>query len=320
MILSLSSIISGAVFGLLDVFGFIDGRHTLSLSLLLGAAGLTYVSLVTVFLLNFAKKSRIVPFLLISSALFGITFFFMNLNILLTIFSSAAYMAFLIYVYSASVRRSELFVKFVPQEVFFPILRKSFTFILIVLAIMTYTQSQKLIANNSLVSTGLVSYASKPSIYFVNQQINAQLFSGEAAQIIASVPDEQRELVIRTALEKTLEQMADSSEQTVYGIPLQNIPIEKAGIDQSGRVDIGPVIQAMLPDIAQRLNALLQEYAPFVPFIIAILVILIMQPFIIPIQLLESLITLILFQILTATKFIHIKKVQKEVEVPYLSE
>lgn len=320
MILSLSSIMSGAVFGLLDVFGFIDGRHTLSLSLLLGAAGLTYISLVTVFLLNFAKKSRIVPFLLVSSALFAITFFFMNLNFILTFLSSLVYMIFLVYVYSASVRRSELFVKFVPQEVFFPILRKSFTFILVVLAIMTYSQSQKLISNNSLVSPGLVNYASKPSIYFVNQQINSQLFSGEAAQIIASVPDAQREQVIRTALEKTLEQMADSSKHTVYGIPLSDIPIEMAGVDQSGRVDIGPVIQEMLPTIAQRLNALLQQYAPIVPFIIALLVILIMQPFIIPIQLLESLITLIVFKILTATQFIHIRKIQKEVDVPYLSE
>src|SRR3989344_2836946 len=51
-ILAICSIASGAVFGLLDLFGFVDGRHTLSLALLVFAALLLYITLLTLFLIE----------------------------------------------------------------------------------------------------------------------------------------------------------------------------------------------------------------------------------------------------------------------------
>ena len=318
IVLAVISIFSGAVFGLLDIFGFIDGRHALSFTLLLSAAVLTYVALVTAFLLNFAQRNRVYTFFIIASVLFGLTFFIMNLNFILTIIATLIYLAFLVYVYSASVRRSHLFTSFSPRELFFPILRSSFTYFLIIMAILSYTQSQRLISENSLVSPNLVRIVSRPTILMVNQQINAQLQSGLTSDIIDALPLAQKRQAVQLALKKTVEGMVNPSTGEIFGFTPDEIPVTQATISDSGIVDIAPVIYAILPGIAFQLNERIQAFAIFAPFVVALLTFLLLQPLLIPLQLIESLLTVIVFKILMATGFIRLQKEQREVEVPVL--
>lgn len=318
VLMSVISMFSGAVFGLVDLFGFIDGRHTLSLTLLAAAAILTYLGLVNIFLLNFTQKSRVHTFLFIATIFFGVSFFVTRLDIILTLLTSIAYFIFFTYAYSASVERSRFFVQFKPREIFFPILRSSFTYFLIILTLLTYIQSQRLISENTLITPGLIRFASRPTVVMLNQQINSQLQSSFESPMGEMIQGKQRELVVRRALEKTLESMANPQTNEVYGIDIEDIPIERAIVTESGTVDIAPVIEAMLPQIAALLNEKVQEYGVFVPFIVALVAFLLLQPIIIPLNIFESIMTVIIFKILLATGFIHIRKEQREVEVPYL--
>ena len=315
--LAILSILAGAVFGLLDIFGFVDGRHALSLTLLVGAVFLIYAILIVAFLLNFAKRNRIYTFFLIASLLFGLTFFFMNLNPVLSLLATLLFGAFLVHVYSASVGRSKLFITFSPRELFFPILRSSFIFFLILLSVLTYTQSQKLISQNSLISPNMISFISKPTIFMVNQQLNSQLTSGASAEILDALPQAQREEALRIALSKTVQQMAQQGDGTVYGFSAEEIPIHLSTITR-GSIDITPVIEAMLPNIALKINEFVQEFAVLAPFAVAFITFLLFPPLILPLRFVESLITLVLFKILLSTGFIHVHKEQREVDVPTL--
>jgi hypothetical protein len=317
-ILALSSIMAGAVFGLLDIFGFVDGRHALSIKLLLGAAGLVYLILVTTFLLNFASRNRIYILFGFSTLFFAITFFLMNMQPLLTTIATLLYFTFLIYVYTASHNRSRMFIKFSPQELFFPILKGSFTFFLILLAVTAYIQSQKLVSHNSLISPTLIEIASKPTIKMLNQQINSQLSAGVSSKEFQSMPEDMQRRAIYKALDTTVEQMASSKSKTVYGFHPSEIPVQLARVSPSGEVDITPVIEAMLPSIAYKLNVRIQEFAVFAPFVVALLTFLLLQPLLIPLELVEGVFTLIIFRLLMRYRFIQLRKEQREVDIPSL--
>lgn len=318
IVLGISSLLAGGVFGLLDILGFVDGRHALSFSLLLISSGLLYVTLVSTFLLNFVGVNRLRGLFVLSCILFGIPFFIMNSNILLAILASLLYFSFLMYVYTASHDRSLLFIRFSPRELFFPILKGSFTFFLILLAVLTFTQSQKLVSHNSLVSPELIRMISKPTIFMLNQQINSQMQSGVSADILDSLPAVQKKAVIHQALKTTVKQMANPQDKTVYGFKPDEVPVELATVSPSNTVDITPIIEAMLPSIAYKLNVRIQEFAVFAPFAVALLTFLLLQPLIIPLQLLESFVTIILFKILLKTHFLTLRKETREVEIPTL--
>ncbi len=318
VLIGLSSFFAGGVFGLLDIFGFIDGRHALSFQLLFLSAALVYSIVVSTFLLNYALKTSVHPFFALCSLLFGIPFFIMNSNVLLAILSMVVYYAFLLYTFTGSHKRSLLYIKFIPTELFFPVLKASFTFFLIFLALITYSQSHDRVMKNNLVSPELISILSKPTIYMLNQQINNQLYSGTSATILDSVGPADRNRLIQLSLEKTLIAMEDPKQHTVYGISTQSIPVKKVGISRDGMVDFAPVFEAILPDIALVVNRYIQSYSAFTPLLVAVFVFFFLQPFIIPLRMIEVVVTLILFRILIRTNFIQITTKEQSVEVPYL--
>ena len=271
VILGISAIFTGASLGILDIFGFIDGRHTLSLTLLLLTAFFIYVSLISVFLLEFTDRSQSLTFLSVISSLFFVSFFVVNQHILLSLITALSYAIFLWYSYTATIARSRMYIRFVPREIFFPILKKGFTYFLILIAILAYTQSQKLISENSLVSTSLIRLASRPTILMLNQQINAQLSPVLQTAEVEALPQKQKEHIIYEALAATTKNMANPKTQTIYGFKPSEIPVKEAEIKSNGQVDITPVVEAMLPSFAFRLNQWVSRYASFAPFVVAIL-------------------------------------------------
>lgn len=312
-VLAVTSIFSGLAFGLLDVFGFIDGRHTISLTLLLMSAILLYVSLITVFLLNIGHSEKIHSYIIFSAILFGITFFFMNLNPLLTALSLVSYYMLLQYSSRSTTSRFNLFVRFSPREIFFPILRNSFFYILIMLSLLAYGQSRKLLSENSLITPDIVRIVMKPSVSILSQQINSQLQS-EVGETLAKLPEAERKQAIQLVLKQTIVNMTNKETGTVYGIPPSEIPINRTSISSTGRIDLSPVFEGMLPIISSTLNSKLGQYALIAPFIIALFTFLIFQPLVIPLQIMESAITLGLFKLLIATRFVKVHTETVEVD------
>lgn len=318
VILGISAIFTGAALGILDIFGFIDGRHTLSLSFLLLTALSLYISLISIFLLDFINLKQTYTYLSVISALFFVSFFIVNQHILLSLITALSYALFLNYSYTQTVKRAKLYIRFVPREIFFPILKRGFTYFLILMAILAYTQSQKLVSENSLVSTSLIRMATKPTILMLNQQINSQLSPILETEAIEKLPRKQKEQVIYEALSLTAKNMANPKTKTIYGFKPSEIPIQEAEISPEGYVDVTPIVEAMLPSFAFRLNEWVSRYASLAPFAVAALAFLLLQPIIIPLQLLETLLTLIIFKILMRSGFIRIRKEQQEVETPYI--
>lgn len=317
-IISIASLVAGGTFGLLDIFGFIDGRHTLSIQLLLLAALLVYVQVISTFFLNFIDKPVSRYFFAAQGIVFASVFVILNTSFQLALFSGIIYGLFLFYTHVQSHARSQLFIRFQPIEIFFPILKTSFTFFLIFLSLIAYFQSRSKILTNTLVSAEVIHVISKPSVYLVNRQLNGQLQSESSISILETLSPEVREKAIRTSLQQAVNTMADPKKKTVYGIPLESIDVSKADISDTGIVDIEPVLTDVYPHIAQLLNSHARSYLFFAPFLIALSVFLLMQTVILPLRGIEMVITRALFKTLRSLSIITITTVQKDVEQPHI--
>jgi hypothetical protein len=106
----------------------------------------------------------------------------------------------------------------------------------------------------------------------------------------------------------------NNSSGTIYGLKPEEIRIDDASIDTDGRIDMAPMFDAMFPTIATKLNILIQKYTVIAPFIVAILTFFILQPLMIPINLIESFLTLIIFKTLIASGVIKITEEQMPVQ------
>jgi len=317
-LLAVLSVAAGGAFGLLDIFGFVDGRHGLSLAFFGLSILIIYFAIITIFILNFAEPSKIAVSFVGVAILFGVTFFLMNLNLVLSIFATLLYFAFLQYAFGASRQRSQNQIVFTPQDIFLPVLRNGILYFLILTSAIAFAQSRQLISKNSLVHPTLIRTISRPAVYTLNKQLNSQIQNQ-----LAIVPEELRqqegnEPIVRLMLSKTVEAMAQNKTGEIYGFKPEEIPIQLARVDSSGEVDIEPVIDGMLPSIAIKLNLFVQKYAFAAPFAIALLTFLILQPLMLPINIIESAITLLLFKVLLATRFIKIEKQERAVDTLHL--
>ncbi|KXK12220.1 MAG: hypothetical protein UZ22_OP11002000016 [Microgenomates bacterium OLB23] len=172
---------------------------------------------------------------------------------------------------------------------------------------------KKLISSQALITPQIVNIALRPAVSVVNQQINSQLQS-EAGSTLAQLPEQERSQAVRLILKRTVQGMARNETNTVYGIPESEIPIDKVYVASDGKVDLAPVFNAMQPVIAATLNTRIGQYALIAPLFIALFTFLLFQPLLIPLQIIESATTLVIFKVLIATRFIQIRKETIEVE------
>ncbi len=313
-LLALLSIAFGGILGLLDIFGFIDNRHGLSIALFTFSLLTVYFITITVFIFDFIESGRIAMAFILSSLLFGVTFFFMNLNLMLSIFSALLFFTFLFYVYTSSKNKAANHIKFSPDEIFLPIVKNGTFYLLVIVSAIAFTQSKSLVNQNNLVKPELVKILAKPAVKVLNSQVNSQV-----QQQIKTIPKEVTtktgiQEVVRLMLHATVKTMAQNSSGSIYGIKPQEIPVDDVSIGSDGSVDLAPMFDSMSSTIASKVNNAIQKYSLIAPFIVAVITFLILQPLMIPINLIEGILTLIIFKTLLALKVIKITEVQMPVQ------
>ena len=181
-----------------------------------------------------------------------------------------------------------------------------------------FTQSKQLISSKGLINPVLIRLIARPSILMLNSQINSQIQS----QLRTLPPDvrkqESTENIVKLILDKTVESMAQNETGDIYGFKPEEIPTELIYIAPDGSIDLTPMIDGMLPQIAQKLNVFIQKYALIAPFIVALLTFLILQPLMFPVNWIEIILTIMIFKILLSTGFLKIAEEQRAVQKLHL--
>lgn len=307
------SILLGGVLGAFNIFGLLDERQGLNLIYLVSAIFLTYLTGITIFILDFTNTTKTVTIFLMSSLFFAFTFFIINFNPATAVAVSIIFFVFLNYSYRASLARSKLFVQFLPREIFVPVLRRGFMYLVIMIAMVGFFQAHKQVKQQNLVTPSIVKVLSKPTVYILNKQLGNQLQS-QLGDELGQMVEEKREQMVLLVLAQTLESMAENDTNTIYGFAPREIPIHKTIVHPDGNIDLSPVIEEMSPVIAQRLNERLAGFNLIAPFVVALLAVIILQPISWLFNAIGAVLTLIVFRMLLSTKLMKIVKEKREIE------
>ncbi len=305
----------GYTLGKLDFFGFISGRHALNLFYLLSAFATWHLIALITFILDFAEKKNLQLVFLSAASTFALTFFMVSRGIFSTLLNSIVFFIFLFYTYSTTYLRAALFVKFSPLDILFPVLRQGFLFLLIIFAVLGYVQAQQATKENTLLTKESLRTLSRPAVFILNKQLGAQLQAQLGDRFEDVIGTQDRQQIVRFVLSEILESFTEGQTRQIFGLSAEKIPIHKTIVYDNGEIDLSPVVEEVLPELVTLLNKKLVQFAAFIPFIIAAVVILLIQPLLGLFELLLIIPTLMLFNILFASKFIRREKqlVEKEI-------
>lgn len=308
ILLALFSIVLGGVLGTFNFYEILTGDRFLNISLFILSLFIAYLASILIFLLGYSDNKNLTKAYMFVSFFFGLTFYFVTTDLIISVINAIVYFLFLYYLYTSTLLRSSLFVKFLPEEIFFPSLKRSFFYLIVLYSLISFMQTHQKVTENSLITPRLVRVVLEPVVSIVDKQLSAQIQS----QIPANTPN--KEAVIKAALSQMVDSFVDPKTKTVYGIRRADIAVEKAIITQSGEIDFNPVLQPIVPLIANRLNMQLSLYRFFAPLIVIILILFILQPVFFIFQIIESAITIGIFKFLLVINFITIHKEAREVE------
>ena len=312
--LAVLSLLFGACLGALNLFGFFDERQAINISLLLISILSVYAISIVLFLLNFAPGNHLIRIFTISCLIFGIIFIFSSSNILSSAATTFIYFIFLNFTYNEVFKRSQLFVKFLPNEIFFPILKKSMTYILIVFALLSFFQTQQKIISNNLITPGSLKFLSKPLIETFNKQFSTEIKNQLGDQYQLFLQSKQRDTLVKTALSQSLDPILKTKPISYLELSVDDFEVEKVIIYPDGEIEISPALESLYPVISNRLNIIVRRYALLIPFVIAMVIALLIRPLFWLIAPIEFGLTFAIFKILIKTGFIKITKKQTAVD------
>lgn len=312
--LSFSSIILASSLALLDLYGFLDGRHALNLALLIIALVGCYTIVIIVFLLEFCSEKDLTAICLMVSIAFSIVFFVINKNPLTASIISPFFFFFLFYIYHTSLARYKIFAKFMPRDILDPVVKRSFIFLLIFFALISFFRVSKRISQNTLVTSPLLKVVEVPIVTTLSNYFSRELKHELKDKFPGKISKEDQKKVVVLFLTETVKSLSDEKTGLIYGFPVYKIPIEKTAVFDNWRIDLAPVADSILPEIAQMINEKVSNNFFIVPLLIALLTFIILQPFSLLIYPISLLYITLAFSILKSTGFAKVVKQQAEVE------
>lgn len=152
-------------------------------------------------------------------------------------------------------------------------------------------------------------------VLLLNKHFAAQLQARLGRRFERAIGSQNREEIVRFVLAEIVELMSEGTARQALGFNPKTIPIEKTIVYENGEIDLTPVINNMLPGIADNLNRRFKAYLVLIPFIVTGLLIITLVPLTVwPFELLAGFLTPLIFFIIIKSGLIKIKKETIEAE------
>ncbi|MFA6005920.1 MAG: hypothetical protein WC775_05560 [Patescibacteria group bacterium] len=302
-----TSIALGFSLSNLDFFGFLREQHTLDIVFLASSLILWYFLLLIIFLLEFSQIQHLLIALWAATLSFSVANFIGNWPVALIFFNSVLYFLFLLYSYYAVQKRANLFLKFSAQQIFIPVMKRGFTFLIVLFALMSYFQVTQKIKTNELFGPEMIRPITRPAVTIINKQLTTQIRT-QLAQIPQFGSLVTTEILTRLAVDQVVNTITDSGKKDFYGIPGSAIDSKLIAISQEGDIDVSPLVDSLLPLVINETLEKLGLFSWLFPVVISLIVVLLLQPILYLFELFLYIPTPIVFKLLMASGFIHIEK------------
>ena len=313
------SLLLGYVLSAIKLFEALYQPTATHLTLGFIAVSTWYCILFINFLLSFANQKKIFLIYSVSSIVFGLTYYINSSDLLFSTATIILYFLFLLVTQYMALQREKTFVRFSVHTIFFPVVRRGMFFLLILFAIMGYSQANTVTSgthqNKRTGTEALLQIFIQPVAYALNKQVNTQIASQHTEKIQALVGNSSKAMVTKIMLEQTIKFLGPSWTRKYIGVEPQNIPIDSAIILADGSVDMTPVVVETMPKIARYIDQTFSRYLVYIPLILALFIALILQPFFYIASFLFSLTAPFALFILFKTGFLIKETIQIEKEI-----
>ena len=276
--LLVESVVLGVLLGLLDFVGFLSGEHALNL-VYLGLAFFTWHTLgLTIFLMDLEDSAHEVVYLSTAVA-FGILFFVFNQNYLAALIVTCSFFLFQIYTEKQLAKRVKMFINYSTREVVFPVIRRSFLFLMVILVVIGFFQGRRQAhAQTGIITPYMMRTLSRPAVFLLNKQFSVVLQKQLGGRLQQTLGTNERQALVTFILSETLESFTEGTTRQSFGLNRENIPLDKTIIYDNGDIDLTPVINDMSETIARSINKRLSLYLPFIPLFFGMLIFLLVSP------------------------------------------
>lgn len=313
------SLLLGYVLSAIKLFEALYQLTTTHLTFGFIAVGTWYSILFINFLLSFANQKKIFLIYSVSSIIFGLTYYVNSSDLLFSGATIILYFLFLFVTQHMALQREKIFVRFSVHTIFFPVVRRGMFFLLILFAILGYSQAHRFAnsadKNKRTGTEALLQIFIQPVTYALNKQVNTQIASQHTEKVQALVGQSNKAMVTKIMLEQTIEFLDPVWTQKYIGVEPQDIPIDSAIILADGTVDMTPVVVETMPKTARYIDQAFSRYLVYIPLILALFIALILQPFFYIASFLFSLTAPFALFILFKTGFLVKETIQVEKEV-----
>lgn len=310
--LILLSCVLGFTLGSLDFAGFFEKQSFINIGLLIASMLLAYFVTILMFILDFSDRKNMAQVCFVAALFFCGFFFITNFKILQTLATAIFYLIFLFYVYHAGAQRAMLFRKFRPNDIFLPVVRNGFLLLVVLLALMGSLQTKHLLGNQNILTTQIVRIATKPLVGIVNKQITAQINQQLGAQY-QLLPLKQKKEFIALGAREFVNATPPERIRQFFGVIPREVPTGKVQVLDDGSIDVGPMIDELLPSMTSQYNRQFGSYVVLLPLVVAFLVFLLLQSFVWLFFVITIVITPIIFSVLLRSGVI--KKSTEKVEI-----
>lgn len=312
--LAIVSSIFAYILGQIDFYGFFDSRQGITIIRVLLSVVMTYLITIAVFLFDFTDRKHVFSTFSGIAVFFTLFFYIASLHVVKTIFAGIFFLIFIDYIYMSSSSRLKLFINFRANDIFLPVVKKGFFLLVILFSILSFVQTQSLLTTNNQLSPLFIRLVSKPFVVIINKQLATQI-GKQIDQIETQQPiNMSRPEITKIALKQMVTHMdPERTKQLLFGISPTQIKIDKAIVREDASIDLAPVVDDLIPTIANNINSKYGKYMVFTPLAIALVVILLLQSSLWPFTFIADFVTPFIFYILLQTGFI--KKMTEKVDV-----
>ena len=212
-------------------------------------------------------------------------------------------------------KRTNLFTKFKPNEMFLPILKTSFLLFTLGLIVLSSFQSLKLLEREkNLLTPEAFLKITKPFVPIINKQLSIQIEDAFRKKLGNDIGIEDRQQAIRLIISEILETMSEGEIRKRLGFRPDIIPVDKIEIYETGEINIEPALQAASPVIVKHINLTLQNYHRWLALIVILLIAVILFPIMWLFDLITLIITPLFFFLLFKISLLKKTKVYVEIE------
>jgi len=186
-------------------------------------------------------------------------------------------------------------------------MKRGFTFLIVLFALMSYFQVTTRMQTNELFSTAIVHPVTQPFVTIINKQLTTQI-RNQLLQVPQIGVFLNTASFTRLAVDQVVNTLTDSGKKDFFGLPGSAIDSKKITVSPEGDVDVGPLVDSLIPQIFSQTLEKFSFITWLLPAIITLVIILFLQPLLFLFELFLYLPTFVIFKLLVATGFAHLEK------------